>query len=186
MQMAGRLIGAIGVAVALLVALPASADREVPLRIAILDVQQVFQNAEALRFLQVKMREYVEAYRAETEQEERAIRAAQQELAHMRERLSPQQYEEERRLLERRLLQAQERVQQRKQGLDQTQQMGLSEVQGALNVIVTELAHEKSLTLILRKDQAVLNATALEITDEVLRRLNARLPTVDLDQPGTH
>jgi Skp family chaperone for outer membrane proteins len=37
--------------------------------------------------------------------------------------------------------------------------------------------------LILRKEQTVLNATALEITDEVLNRLNARLPTIDIASP---
>lgn len=185
-----RLIAAWMVVMALLVlpSAPANAQQQerTPVNIAILDVQRVFQNARALRYLQVRMREYMEEYRAETAQEEQEIRAAQQELAGMRERLSPQDYEEERRLLERRLLRAQERVQQRKHTLDQTQQMGMSEVQATLNVIVTEIAHEQALTLILRKDQAVLNATSLEITDEVLRRLDDRLPTVDLDQPGTH
>jgi Skp family chaperone for outer membrane proteins len=155
-------------------------EKQVPLNIAILDVQSVFQNAAAVKSIQVAMRTYIEAYRAGTQREEEEIRAAQQELARKRETLSREQYEAERRKLEQRLLEAQARVQERKRGLDETQQQGMNEVQSALNSIVTEIANEQGITLILRKEQTVLNATALEITDEVLNRLNARLPTIDI------
>jgi Skp family chaperone for outer membrane proteins len=158
-------------------------EKQVPLNVAILDVQSVFQNAAAVKSIQVTMRTYIEAYRAGTQREEEEIRAAQQELARKRESLSGEQYEAERRKLEQRLLEAQARVQERKRGLDETQQQGMHAVQMALNSIVTEIANEQNLTLILRKEQTVLNATALEITDEVLNRLNARLPTIDIASP---
>jgi outer membrane protein len=158
-------------------------EKQVPLNVAILDVQSVFQNAAAVKSIQVTMRTYIEAYRAGTQREEEEIRAAQQELARKRESLSEEQYEAERRKLEQRLLEAQARVQERKRGLDETQQQGMHAVQMALNSIVTEIANEQNLTLILRKEQTVLNATALEITDEVLNRLNARLPTIDIASP---
>ena len=167
-------------------ALAAGDDRreeQVPLNVAILDVQSVFQNAAAVKSIQVAMRAYIEAYRAGTQREEEEIRAAQHELAGKRETLSGEQYEAERRKLEQRLLEAQARVQERKRGLDETQQQGMNAVQLALNGIVTEIANEKGITLILRKDQTVLNATALEITDEVLNRLNARLPEIDIVSP---
>ena len=158
-------------------------EKQVPLNVAILDVQSVFQNASAVKSIQAAMRTYIEAYRAGTQREEEEIRAAQQELARKRETLSAEQYEAERRKLEQRLLEAQARVQERKRGLDETQQQGMNAVQMALNSIVTEIANEQGITLILRKEQTVLNATALEITDEVLNRLNARLPTIDIAGP---
>ena len=158
-------------------------EEPVPLNVAILDVQNVFQNAAAVKSIQVAMRAYIEAYRTGTQREEEEIRAAQHELASKREVLSGEQYEAERRKLEQRLLEAQARVQERKRGLDETQQQGMNAVQLALNSIVTEIANEKGITLILRKDQTVLNATALEITDEVLNRLNARLPEIEIASP---
>ena len=159
------------------------ANKQVPLNVAILDVQSVFQNAAAVKSIQTAMRTYIEAYRAGTQREEEEIRAAQQELAEKRKTLSEKQYEAERRKLEQRLLEAQARVQERKRGLDETQQQGMNAVQMALNSIVTEIANEQGITLILRKEQTVLNATALEITDDVLNRLNARLPTIDIAGP---
>ena len=51
--------------------------------------------------------------------------------------------------------------------------------------IVAEIANDLELTLILGKDQTVLVATQLEITDQVLQRLDAQLPTVEVADPGT-
>jgi len=96
--------------------------------------------------------------------------------------LSEAAYEQERRKLEQRLLRAQAVVQERKRNLDQTQLQGMGRIQTELNRVVTELAEERALTLILRKDLTVLAAAALEITDEVLARLNVRLPDYDAMQ----
>lgn len=162
---------------------PVTAAEQVPLRIAILDVNRVFQNARAVKAIQSELRAYIDAYRSGTEREEEAIADAQRELAQKRDSLSPEAYDAERRKLEQRLVRAQARVQERKRGLDRAQQQGMYQVQATLNRIVTEIANERGLTLILRKDQTVLSATALEITDEVLRRLNAELSSVDVALP---
>lgn len=152
--------------------------------LAILDVGRVFKEAKALRSLQAKLQQSAGDYRAETQKEEQEIRNAQEELARKRSILLPDAYEVERRRLEQRLTQAQASVQRRKQSLDEAQQIGLGQVQAVLNHVVTRIAAERGLTLILRKDQTVLADAALEITDDVLARLNAELDTVDLEKPG--
>ena len=52
------------------------------------------------------------------------------------------------------------------------------EVQRALTIIIAELAKEQGFNLVLRQAQIVFADSALNITDEALRRLNARLPSV--------
>ncbi len=161
----------------------AAAEESLPLRVAILDVNEVLRNAAAVRNIRARLHAFMEAYRTDTQKEEEEVRAAQQELGRKRAILSAEAYEVERRQLEQRLAQAQANVQQRRRGLERAQAEGMAVVQGALNRIVTEIASEQSLTLILRKDQTVLVATPLEITDEVLRRLDARLPSVEIRSP---
>lgn len=159
------------------------AQQSVPLSIAILDVELVLRSAEAVRDIRSKLRKSMDAFRADTQKEEEEIRKAQQELAGKHSVLAAEDYEKERRRLEERLTAAQVKVQQLRRSLDQAQTQAMGQVQGALNGIVAEIANEKSLTLILRKDQAVLVATQLEITDEVLRRLNNQLPSVEVAVP---
>jgi Skp family chaperone for outer membrane proteins len=161
----------------------ARAEGPVPLSIAILDVERVLRSAEAVKDIRAKLRKSMDAYRTETQREEEEIRKAQQELAEKLSVLSAEDYETARRRLEQRLAAAQVKVQQRRRSLDQAQTQAMGEVQNALNGIVAEIANERDLTLILRKEQAVLVATQLEITDEVLRRLDSRLPSVEVAAP---
>ncbi len=154
----------------------------VPLQIAILDVDRVFQEAAVVTAARDHIRSALDAYRAETQVEEEEIRAIQRELEGRREELSEDAYEQQRRKLERRLLRAQAVVQERKRSLDQTHLQVMGRVQGALNRIVADIANERSLALILRKDLTVISARSLEITDEVLVRLNEVLPDFETVQ----
>lgn len=50
--------------------------------------------------------------------------------------------------------------------------------------IIAEIARQRELTVILRKEQVVFVTPAIEITDEVLRLLDQRLPSVAIPTRG--
>lgn len=170
------------VVVAALFALPVAA-RAADLHIAILDVERVRRTASAVKAIHSQLGSHVDAYRAETQKEEQEIRSAQEELARKRTVLSPEAYAEERRKLEEQLVGAQGRVQERRQALERVNAAAMQQVQGVLESIVSEIASEQNLTLILRKDQVVFLSPDLEITDQVLQRLDQQLPTVRVGDP---
>jgi outer membrane protein len=153
-------------------------------RIAVLDVDRVRRNAAAVQAIRTQLGGFLEVYRADTQKEEQEIRAAQEELARKRAQLSADGYAEERKQLEERLADAQGRVQRRRQALERVNMEAMEQVKQTLEAIVAEMAAERQLTIILRKDQAVVFAvSAVEITDEVLRRLDQRLPSVRIAAP---
>jgi outer membrane protein len=153
-------------------------------KFALLDVERVRQNAAAVKAIRSQLGGFLEVYRVDTQKEEQEIRSAQDELARKRTILSAEGYAEERKKLEERLGEAQARVQQRRQALERVNVEAMEQVKQALEAIVAEIANERQLTLILRKDQAVYARPESEITDEVLRRLDQRLPTVQISNPG--
>ena len=61
----------------------------------------------------------------------------------------------------------------------------VKKVEAVLNKIITEVSKELSLGLILRKNQTVLVAKELDITPNVLKRLDTALPTLKVSDPGT-
>ena len=69
-------------------------------------------------------------------------------------------------------------TQTRKRELDQAYRDGMKEVRRAIAVIITELAKEKSFNLVLPHARVIFLYNDLNITDEVLSRINARLPSV--------
>lgn len=181
-----RLIGAVLFAVMAAAAVRpgAVAAEEIAVKIAIIDVKYILSNAASVKDVQAQMQAYVDAYRSETEQEDLAIRNAESELARKRTIISPEAYAEERRKFEQRLIEARGKVEQRKRSLNVVQADAMRQVQTALNRVVTDIASENSLTLILSKEQTILVAKPLEITNVVLQRLDQVLPSVTLATPG--
>jgi outer membrane protein len=154
------------------------------LRMAVLDIERVRLDAVAVRDIRSKLGSYLDVYRADTQKEEQEIRTAQDELAGKRAILSPDAYAEERKKLEDRLAEAQGRVQRRRQALERVNVEAMERVKQSLEAIVSEIAAERQLTLIIRKDQAVFATPSIDITDEVLKRLDQRLPSVQISDPG--
>jgi Outer membrane protein len=153
------------------------------LKVAILDVERVRRSALAVKAIHSQLGVHIDAYRSETQKEEQEIRSAQEELARKRTVLSPEAYADERRKLEEQLVGAQGRVQERRQALERINAAAMQQVQGVLETIVAEVAAEQHLTLILRKEQVVFLSPDLEVTDQVLSRLDKALPTVRVEAP---
>jgi Skp family chaperone for outer membrane proteins len=184
----------LGTALALSLALPVALALSPPtllrpaaaaeMRIAVLDVERVRRNAQAVKSIHAQLSTYVDAYRAETQKEEQEIRSAQEELARKRASLPSEGYAEERRKLEAQLVGAQGRVQARRQALDRISAEAMQQVQDVLSRIVAEIALDQQLSLILRKDQVVFIGPDIEITEQVLQRLDRQLPSVRIGDPG--
>jgi Skp family chaperone for outer membrane proteins len=150
----------------------------------VLDIERVRLNAAAVKGIRAKLGTYLDMYRADTQKEEQEIRIAQDELARKRSVVSHEDYAEERKKLEDRLADAQGRVQRRRQALERVNVEAMERVKQALETIVAEVAADRQLTLIIRKDQAVFASPEIEITDDVMKRLDQRLPSVQVADPG--
>jgi Skp family chaperone for outer membrane proteins len=177
----------VALALAMLAAAPATpvqAQEMPPVRLGILDVGRALQNAAAVKGIRSQLGTYMDSYRADTQKEEQSLRTTQDDLARKRTVLSADAFAAERQKLEKRLADAQAKVQDRRQSLERVHAEAMQKVQDALASIVTSVADEKKLTVILRKDQTVYAAAAYEITDEVLKRLDKQLPSVKIGNPN--
>ena len=163
------------------------ADKDVItlLNMAVIDTEVIRRNSRAFKDIGAQIAKYRKAIQADIQKEEEALRSANEELARKRAILAPETFAEERRQFEERLVQVQRTVQKRKKGLERVGFEALKKVEAVLNKIITEVAKEQSLGLILRKNQTVLVAKELDITPHVLKRLDTALPALKVSDPGT-
>ena len=81
----------------------------------------------------------------------------------------------------------QRKVQERRRELDRLSAAALNQVKEALIAIVTSIAEERGFNLVLPSSEVLFFARTLDLTEEVLAKLDARLPQVQLsalmDQP---
>lgn len=151
--------------------------------LAIIDVQKVRRNSTAVKALSRRIAKQKVQHQDELREQERSLRKADQELTRQRSILSPEAYAKKRGELERRVATLQREAQNRKRGLDKIFAQGMAEVQAELNKVATEIAEERGLDLILSKTTVVLVRPKFELTQEAVRRLNARLPDLPAAKP---
>lgn len=164
---------------------PLAAQEAPGVRLGILDVGRALRDATSVKGIRTQLNGYMDSYRADTQKEEQSLRAAQDELGRKRTVLSADAFAAERQKLEQRLTAAQTKVQDRRQSLERVHAEAMQKVQDALAGIVSTIAKERGLTLILRKDQTLFALPAYEITDEALKRLDKQLPSVKIANPNT-
>ena len=151
-------------------------------KIAVLDTQKILRNSTAAAGIRDQVKQQRAIYQDEFAQQERELRAAEEELARQRTILSSEAFALKRRECAARVAAVERGVETRKRELDQAYGTGIKQVERALAGIITELAKERGFNLVLsrtRVQAVVLYADgALNISDEVLLRLNKRLPSV--------
>lgn len=162
----------------------ASSPEETPIRVGIVDLGKVRQNSTAMASVARQISQYREEFQKDIQAEEASLREANQELARQQTIISPEAFEEARQQFEQRVADVQRKVQQRKQALEAAQENALRQMHQTLNLAIAEIAKERGLTLIMRRDQTIMSATSLEITDEVLQRVNQQLPDITVAKPG--
>lgn len=170
---------------AVLLAAPVAAAQSLPpATIAVVDFQQVLRESKAAVDVRAKVERQRQIYQKQITREEQDLRSADQELSQQRAILSADAFAQKRRAFEQRVADVQRRVQARKRQLQEASAKALKEVQRAVAAIIADLAKEHGFNLVIPRRQIMFADAALNISDELISRLNKRLPTVDVPLPG--
>jgi Skp family chaperone for outer membrane proteins len=147
---------------------------------AVIDYQRILRDAAAARSIREQIEARRKAYQEEISNEEQRLHEADKEFAKQRSVLSPEAFAEKRREFEQDVAEVQRMVQQRRRELDRMSAAALNEVKEALIEIVTSIAEERGFNLVLPSSELLFFSRALDLTEEVLAKLDARLPQVRL------
>ncbi len=160
----------------------AVAQEPAPLKIAVLDAQLLMRDSKAAKVLQAELKKRRAAYEAELIKKEKALIQASQKLASERSTLSQTDFDKRRKELEAQAEQFRNDAQVRRQQFEKLESEGSSQIRKAIVEIVAEMAKANGITLVLDKSQILLSVSAYEITAETLKKLDVKLPTVNLAQ----
>lgn len=153
---------------------------EPEVRLGVVDLATVRREAEGAKAIASQLEAFVVGYQTDIEKEEAELRSAQEQLNAKKAELSAEDYTEERRKWERAVAEAQRRFLHRRQAMDQARAAAWQRLNGALDQAIREIAVERGLTVVVRREQIVFVAPGFEITEDVLARLNQALPAVPL------
>jgi outer membrane protein len=150
---------------------------------AVIDYQRILKDAAAAKSIREQIATRRQAYQDEINREEQRLREADQSFAKQRSLLTPEALAEKRRDFEKEVVDVQRLVQERRRALDRASAIALNEVKKALIDIVTGIAEERGFNVVLAASEVLFFASEIDITGEVLAKLDGQLPEVAVPDP---
>ncbi|MGE3770474.1 MAG: OmpH family outer membrane protein [Bdellovibrionales bacterium] len=159
-------------------AVPASAADAPALKAVVVDVQKILKESTAAQDIRKQLDAQRDKYQTEIKAEEQKLRAAEQEIVKSRDKLTKEQLAEKQNKLREDFRKVEAQVQQRRKALDSAFAQGMKKIHDALAQIVIDAAKVQKANAVLPKAGTMWHAPEMEITDSVLKGLNAKLPSV--------
>jgi len=175
-----------GAAVALgLTALsPLAAHSQVPAPLIVtVDVQQILRDSLVAKDVQAQMDQRTDRYTKEVTDQENELQKTQEELEKERSTLEPDAFNTKMRDFQRRYDTLDNRVQATRQALQQSYNDAMTKVENTALQIISDIAAERKANLVVAKAAVLFEAPELDITQEVIKRLDVKLPQVQLAAP---
>ena len=152
---------------------PSSPSMEVQ-RIGLADLNGILRAADA----NAKVRELLDTQRQKFQDEfslvEAELQQTERDLMSKRELLSADEYDRQIKAFQARVTQLQKDIQRKRQAIDNAYQKAQSDIRAEALSIITEIARDMNLDLVLNRDASLIFLPHLNISDEVLTRLNER------------
>lgn len=145
------------------------------------DTEKVFQASDAAKAMMQELEGKRKEYQAQITKEENALRAAGQEFEKQRGKLDKEKLEAKRKDIDKRLVNGQKMVQERKIQLDRAYAGAMAKLRGEIMKIVGELAKEKSLSVVFTQESVMLSLPQMDMTQDVIKRLNDQVKKVAID-----
>ena len=143
-------------------------------RIALVDLDGVLRAADANN----RVRELLDGQRTKFQEEFRAIEVdlqqSERDLLAKRDLMAKDEYDKLVTAFQARVSSVQKEIQYKRQSIDNAYQKALSDIRKLAIDVITKIASERKIDLILNRDSSVIFLPHLDISDEVLSRLNER------------
>jgi Skp family chaperone for outer membrane proteins len=154
-----------------------------PATIGVIDSQFVMNNSEAAQGIRTQIEMIRDVYAEEISQLEDGLRAQEAELGRQRAILSQGAFDERLSVFEDEVDRVQRLVEGRNNQLDRAFSESMDKIRDALLRVVVEAAETRSFNMILEQSDILWAVLTLDITDDVLARLNEILPNVEVPLP---
>ncbi|MBL8630274.1 MAG: OmpH family outer membrane protein [Rhodospirillaceae bacterium] len=154
--------------------------------IGIVDTDLILRDSLASKAVRLERDKFATQYSTQVADEEKKLRAEDQELASQRGVMAPDVFQNRATEFQKKLADFQTRVRDKQERLDFSFQQSMTEIGQSIYAAAGDVAKEKGINTVLARSQILLIVdTAMDITAPVLTKLNQRLPTVKFQDPAT-
>lgn len=151
--------------------------------VMVVDVQAALQQSLAAKELRSQRDHYLQIFQGELEKNRAALKETENDLVKQKAAMSPEVWQQKARAFEKQVFEFNQRFQRSSQAVDKSFRIGMGQLSDALAQVSEELAGELGANLVLPKSQIFLHDPRMEVTQQVIERLNKKYPSVKFPTP---
>lgn len=156
-----------------------------PAKVAVIDYKRVLNTSSAGKDIHRQIESYRKSLQARIKVDEDKLRATEDELRSQRATLSPEEFQKRRRDFENKVIALKRRAQDWMRALQDTYQQAMAELHKPLLPLVREITQRRGYNIVVDNSQVLMVAKGLDLTDEVIARLNKKIPKMQVPKPKT-
>ncbi|GLQ07205.1 OmpH family outer membrane protein [Sneathiella chinensis] len=146
--------------------------------ILFLDLGKILSESAAMKDIGAQVKAMEEKLRTDTVAQEQVLRQEQDELSRQKVVLPPESFRQKQEAFNQKARKAALDVQLKRQQLAQSRAAAIAKVEGEMAPIVLEIAKSMGAALVIEKKDLIFAEKTLEITDQIIDRLNAKVTKV--------
>ncbi len=149
--------------------------------IGIVNTAQVLTESKAAKSLFQPREPLQKSFLLEVSDKEQDLRDREKALISERDSISKEAFNKKKESYEKDLLETGKKVREKKQKLEQAYAKAIAKIKAEMTKATAAVADEKALQLVLTNQNVIIGAKELDITDEVMKRLDKNLPDLKIE-----
>lgn len=148
--------------------------------IAVVDIEKLLNESKAGQSIAKQIEAKQESFQKEFSKKEKDLVDSQKKLIEEKKDLSAEEFAAKRKEFEEKLIETRKLFQSRRTDLDRALSDGLKKLRQSVIEVTAAMAEEKGYQAVLTRDSVVIVDKKLDITDQVLSRLNDKIDNIQL------
>jgi len=146
----------------------------------VLDVEKIVKESSAMRDIQKKVSSKQDEYQKEVTKKQNDLESEQKKIEGKRNVLSKEAFEKETKAFEKKIDDLKTFVDKKQNSLKKASMDSMSKINDKIKDIIADIAKEKEFDVIIPASQTLYYKDTLDVSEEVLKRLNKKITKVDV------
>lgn len=148
------------------------------LRIAVVDIQALLKDSKAAKSIETQLATIRKNFQAEVDAEEKSLQTKERAIADQKSSLKEDELKAKITAFQKDVAASQKKIQEKKAKLDKGVGEAIGQLRNEIVKDVADIGTKQNLDLVLARTDVVIVSKNLDITQQVLQRLDAELPSV--------
>ncbi len=148
--------------------------------IAVVDVEAILAQSSAAKSIKKQVNKKRDGFLAQVKAEEEKLRNEQKAIESKFADMSQEERQKKAQEFEKRRLEARNTIQKKKANLDKSYSTAMNTLTKVIFEVCQELANERKIDLVITKQNIIVGNQSLNITGDVMNRMNKKLPNLTL------